>query len=145
MILLHQADQVGAAGENVRFAPFRAEQRRRLPAPLSGLAYAKACIYAFLLSSAASTRSGVSGIRGTRTPMAFATALPIAVSGLTAGGSPKPDHAALVVLLGDIQMHDNLADVADAGQLVKLHVRIQHAAGLLVHDALFHRARCRCP
>ena len=37
-------------------------------------------------------------------------------------------------------MHDDLADIVDAGQLVELHVGVQHAAGLLVHDALFEES-----
>ena len=35
------------------------------------------------------------------------------------GRFAQPDHAALVVLRRDIQVHDDLADVADAGQLVE--------------------------
>ena len=34
-------------------------------------------------------------------------------------------------------MDDELADVADACKLVKLHVGIQHAAGEPVHDSFF--------
>src|SRR6185312_12883159 len=41
-------------------------------------------------SSASSTRSGVSGRKGTRTPMALATAFEIAAPGETVGGSPMP-------------------------------------------------------
>src|ERR1039458_3641125 len=41
-------------------------------------------------SSASSTRAGVSGRKGTRTPMALATALEMAAPGETTGGSASP-------------------------------------------------------
>src|SRR5262249_44940456 len=88
-VLLHEADQVRPAGENIHLSPLRA-QRPHCLRNRGGIGIREVLHYAFLLSIAASTRSGLSGIRGTRTPMAFATALPIAVNGLTAGGSPKP-------------------------------------------------------
>ena len=76
--------------------------------------------------------------------MALATALPIAV-GSHRRRLAQTDDPALIVLRPDVDMNDDLADIADPGQLVKLHVRVQHAAGLLVHDALFHQRGCRFP
>src|ERR1039458_7370428 len=49
----------------------------------------------------------------------------------------EPDDAALIVDLADIQMDDDIADVLDAGELVELHVGVEHAAGNVVHDAIF--------
>src|ERR1035437_7308256 len=49
----------------------------------------------------------------------------------------EPDDAALVVDLADIQVDDDVADVLDAGELVELHIGVHHAAGGIVHDALF--------
>ena len=43
-----------------------------------------------LFSNASSTRAGVSGRNGTRTPIAFATAFEIAAPGDTTGGSASP-------------------------------------------------------
>ena len=41
----------------------------------------------------------------------------------------------------DVHVHLNIADIGDAGQLVELHVGVQHAAGLRIHDALFDQRR----
>ena len=51
--------------------------------------YSVALDYA-LPSITSSTRAGVSGRNGTRTPMAFATAFEMAAPGETTGGSAKP-------------------------------------------------------
>ena len=88
-VFLHQADEIGAAGENVRLAPARAEQTHRL-LYCSWIGVFEGLHYAFLLSRAASTRSAVRGRWETRTPIALATALPIAVGSAIAAGSPKP-------------------------------------------------------
>jgi hypothetical protein len=69
--------------------------------------------------------------------MALATALPMAATTPMARRLAQPDHAAFIVLRRDVQVHHDLADIGDAGQLVELHVGIQILAGLLVHDALF--------
>src|SRR5579871_6869290 len=87
--ILHQADLICAAGENVRFAPLGAKQRQRL------VQRCRICVfeglhYAILLSSVASTRSAVSGTRGTRTPIALATAFAMAAMPPMAHGSPNP-------------------------------------------------------
>ena len=71
------------------------------------------------------------GMCGTRTPMALATALPIAAQMADCRRLAQPDHAALVVFRPDVHVHYDLADIADAGQLVELHVGVQHGAGLL--------------
>src|SRR5215210_1100088 len=49
----------------------------------------------------------------------------------------KPYHSALVVAFACHHVNDKLAYVADACQLVKLHVGIEHPAGLCVHDLFF--------
>ncbi len=67
---------------------------------------------------------------GTRTPMALATALPMAAQMPTARRLAQSDHAAFVVLCPDIHVDYNVAHVADAGQLVELHIGVQYAAGL---------------
>src|SRR5579864_526831 len=88
-IILHQADLIRASRENIRFAPLGAQQRESL------MQSGRTCVferlhYAFLLSSAASTRCGINGTLGTLTPIALATALPMAAIPPMAHGSPKP-------------------------------------------------------
>src|SRR5487761_1938631 len=51
-------------------------------------------------------------------------------------GFAEADDAPGVVFGRNIHVNQDLADVADAGQLVKFHVGVEHAAGLLIHDAL---------
>src|ERR1035438_5635009 len=87
--ILHQADLIRTAGENIRFTPLGSQQSQRV------MQSGRACIfeglhYAVLLSRAASTRAGVSGTLGALTPMAFATALAIAAIPPMAHGSPNP-------------------------------------------------------
>src|SRR5208337_3212553 len=53
-----------------------------------------------------------------------------------AAGLAQTDDAALVSRFGDFQVNDDFADIADAGELVKLHVGVQYPADLLIHDAL---------
>ena len=114
------------------------EQRHRF---LNGrrIGVFKGLHYAFLPSSALSTCIGVIGIFGTRTPIALATALPTAAQMPMAGGSPSPMTPRLSLSVADIHVDDDIADIADAGQLVELHVGVQHAAGGVVHDALFEQ------
>src|SRR5262245_2294243 len=49
----------------------------------------------------------------------------------------QANHPSLVITLAGHHMHDQLSDIAYARQLVELHVGVEHAAGLLVHDLLF--------
>src|SRR5208337_5304943 len=56
-----------------------------------------------------------------------------------AAGLAQTDDATLVARFGDFQVNDDFADIADAGELVKLHVGVQYPADLLIHDALFHQ------
>src|SRR5207244_9257694 len=46
------------------------------------------------------------------------------------GRLAQSDHTAFVVSRTGHHVHHELADIADAGQLVKFHVRVQHAPGL---------------
>ena len=47
-------------------------------------------------------------MRGTRTPMALATALPIAAQMGNGRRLAQSDDAALIVLLADIHVHDDI-------------------------------------
>src|SRR6202040_4044120 len=100
--VLHQRQQVRAAGQGD--AALGREQAHRLldggwPGILESLhqipPVALAALAAFVPpwsapASASSTRCGVSGRKGTRTPVALATALAMAAPGDTTGGSPRP-------------------------------------------------------
>src|ERR1035438_606874 len=90
-VVLHEAQEVCAAGQDIRMSPLRRQQPEGL-LERCGIGVFEGLHYAFLPSipKAASTRSGVSGTLGTRTPMALATALPIAAQMAMAGGSPRP-------------------------------------------------------
>src|SRR5260370_41877385 len=52
---------------------------------------------------------------------------------------PKADDAALVMFRRDVHVDGDFADIADACELVELHFGVQHRAGCLIHDALFHQ------
>ena len=77
-------------------------------------------------SSAASTRSGVRGRNGTRTPIALATAFEIACAGRDHGRLTQSDHAAFVITFARHHVDDQLGNIAQAGKPVELHIRIQH-------------------
>src|ERR1017187_10643357 len=88
-VLLHEAEEIGAAGQHVGFSPLGGEQRDGL-LDGRGIGVCEGLHQAFLPSSALSTCIGVMGMLGTRTPMALATALPTAAQMPMAGGSPSP-------------------------------------------------------
>ena len=135
-VLLHQAEEVRAAGQHIGLAPLGGEQPHRF---LNGcrIGVFKGLHYAFLPSSVLSTCIGVIGILGTRMPIALATALPTAAQMPTGRRFAETDDAALVVVLADIHVHDDVADILDAGELIELHIGVHHAAGGVVHNALF--------
>ena len=90
-VVLHPADQVGAAGEGL--GGRRPARALTASSTLAGLAYSKAFMgHAFPsgLARAFRTFMGDIGHSGTRTPMALVTALPIAAAVLIVGGSPTP-------------------------------------------------------
>src|ERR1039457_2069950 len=66
----------------------------------------------------------------------------VAYSGADTDGGrfAEPDDAALIVDLADIEVDHDIADVLDAGEFVELHVGVQHAAGDVVHDAIFKQS-----
>ena len=84
--------QIGAAGERHRLAAAGREQRHRVfdRGRVGVLEGAHHALLSVASASAASTRSGVNGACGTRTPIALAIALPIAATGEITGGSPMP-------------------------------------------------------
>src|SRR5437868_5203545 len=89
-IIFHERQQIGTAGKDLSLSPIRAQQADgllwcRWAGVFKGPHHAPA-----FSPNAASTRSGVSGRNGTRTPMAFATAFEIAAPGEITGGSPSP-------------------------------------------------------
>ena len=108
-----------------------------------GLAYSKEFMLSLhlLFFSAARTRSAVSGSVGTRTPMALATALEMAAPGEMTGGSPRPITPCSSYPLPVIMWTRSLPTSRKAGQAIKLHVGIQHAAGLLDRKSLLRTAR----
>src|SRR5262249_30300440 len=89
-VLLLEVVQVGAAGEQLGLAPLLVEQgqsRRQGGRLMVG----EVLHWAFPpFARASSTRFGVSGMNGTRTPRALCTALPIAAAVEMVGGSPIP-------------------------------------------------------
>ena len=125
---LHQAEQIRAAGQHIHFAPACCAEHPDRLLDGSRVGIFEVLHYAFLLSSAASTRSAVSGTCGTLTPMAFATALPMAATTPIVGGSPSPITPRLSCSGRNVHVHHDLANIADAGQLVELHIGVQHAA-----------------
>jgi hypothetical protein len=98
-----QVEQIGAAGEQFRRSPAVVEQGK---GSFQGswsvvgevfhsrcscrLFDSRCCRGYFFPCKAASTRSGLNGVRGTRTPRALQMALPIAAAVLMVGGSPIP-------------------------------------------------------
>src|SRR5439155_25564962 len=90
-VILHERQQVGAAGQYFSISPVLSQQLDYLLLLLwTGVFKGPHARPPAAFSSASSTRSGVSGSMGTRTPMALATALEIAAPGETVGGSPNP-------------------------------------------------------
>src|SRR5262249_32603801 len=73
-VFLHEADEIGASGEDIGLTPTGPEQTGRL-LHCAWIRVFEGLHYAFLLSRAASTRSAVKGKLGTRTPTAFGAAL----------------------------------------------------------------------
>src|SRR5207245_8369524 len=88
-VVLHEREQVGAAGQGRGVVPGAAEETDRLLLR-GGARVLESAHQARLPSSAARTRLGVSGMWGTRTPMALATALEMQAPGEITGGSPRP-------------------------------------------------------
>src|SRR5581483_3251411 len=89
-IVLHQRQKVGATGQHFSLPPGCTQEAHGLffrsrTRVFEGSHYAPA-----FCANAPSTRSGVRGKNGTRTPIALATALEIAAPGEITGGSPKP-------------------------------------------------------
>ena len=88
--LLHQADQVGAAGQDFGLAPFGREQLQHLVlAPRRGI-FEGFHLGIPRFQECPEPAWGSSASTGTRTPRALQTALEIAAPGLMTGGSPKP-------------------------------------------------------
>src|SRR5262249_36285677 len=90
-VFLLPVQQVGAAGQQLGGAPGLIEQAdglRRRRGPVVGEVFHD-CFPPFA-ARAASTRSGLKGECGTRTPMAFMMALPMAALVEIVGGSPMP-------------------------------------------------------
>ena len=84
------------------------------------------------LPSAARTRCGVMGRLLTRTPIALATALAMAAAVGIVAGSPMP----MTPRSGMSKRMISISGTsADAGEFVGLEIRIQHHAGIAVHDA----------
>src|SRR5581483_605248 len=103
-IVLHQGQQVSSTGDDFGLSPGFAQQAQRLGLRfgsdvVEGSHHAPAFCYDWITTTlwcmpdgfnALSTRSGVSGRNGTRTPIALATALEMTAPGEITGGSPKP-------------------------------------------------------
>src|ERR1700736_2370592 len=89
-VVLHQGEQVCTAGENFGVAPGRAQQADGLGTAGRAGIFKRSHHAPAFCPRAARTRSGVSGRKGTRTPIAFATALEMAAPGEITGGSPNP-------------------------------------------------------
>ena len=85
---LQQVHEVGPAGEDGRVAVVLGEELDRFGFSLGAGVFEGS--HAFAPFRASSTRFGVRGSTGTRTPMALATALEMAAFGEMAGGSPRP-------------------------------------------------------
>ena len=89
-VVLHEREQVGAAGEQFGSPQFWREQSDGLLFGFGSGVFEGLHAAPPFFSSAARTRSGVRGRKGTRTPMALATALEMAAPGEITGGSPSP-------------------------------------------------------
>src|SRR5712692_3703710 len=89
-VLLERRDEVGAAGQNFRFAPLAAQEAGGFFHRCGSGVFKGFHANLPPFCSAASTRSGVKGSCGTRTPRALATALAMAAPGEMTGGSPSP-------------------------------------------------------
>src|SRR5262249_42483089 len=91
-VIFHEGQQIGSAGKDLGVTPIRRQQAQRLLHRVR--AHVLEAVHALspfcAPPKAANTRAGVSGNMGTRTPMAFATALLMAAPGETTGGSPSP-------------------------------------------------------
>ena len=89
--ILHEAEEIGPTSEDFGIAPVRGEQAKslfhRVRTYVLELNHA---FSPFCSPNAASTRAGVRGSMGTRTPIALATALLMAAPGEMTGGSPRP-------------------------------------------------------
>ena len=88
--VLHQTQQIAAARQRRRGGRIGPQQLHRLLARVGARVFDRMHHATPLVDKASSTRRGVSGAHGTRTPIAFAAALAIAASGETIGGSPTP-------------------------------------------------------
>ena len=86
---------------------------------------------------AASTLSGVIGIDRTCTPMALATAVPMAPGIGTDRRLAQRVDAHVAVFAPDDR--DDLRHVDRAGDLVHVHVRVHHRAGLAIEDAVLEQ------
>src|SRR5439155_3210547 len=53
----------------------------------------------------------------------------------------QTDDAAFIILLADVHVNHDVADIRDAGQFVELHIGVQGSAGLGVDDALLEERR----
>ena len=89
-IIFHQREQIGPAREDFGLAPACAQQADGLGSGIWADIFKRSHQAPAFCSSAARTRSGVSGRNGTRTPIALATAFEIAAPGEITGGSPSP-------------------------------------------------------
>ena len=137
--LLHQADQVGAAGQHFGRAPRR---RRAVPAPpasLSGRGIFKGFHQAFLAFKCVENPLG----RQRQHRHAHAQGVAHGVRDRRAGADHRrlaqADHAAGALAVGLVDFDDDLADVAQARQLVVGDLGVQERAGLGVHDPLFEQ------
>ena len=72
--------------------------------------------------------------------MALVTALAMAAAVRDRGGLAHADHAAGLLIRGLVGPDDDLGDVGGAGQLVELHVGVEHHARHRVHDPLLEQA-----
>src|SRR5262249_62154039 len=82
--------RVGAGGRRLARPPFRVEEADRLLGRFRPKVAEIVHGHLPPFASAASTRSGESGVSGTRTPMALNTALATAACVEIVGGSPMP-------------------------------------------------------
>src|SRR5436190_681159 len=55
------------------------------------------------------------------------------------GRLAKADNAAVVVLLANVHVHDDVPNIGDARQFVPLHIGIERPAGLVIDHALFEQ------
>src|SRR5262249_31318111 len=57
------------------------------------------------------------------------------------GWLAESDNAALIVFGPNVHVNYDVADILDAGELVELHVGVEHAAAGVIEDAFFEERR----